>query len=119
MVADHYVSSEALWAPFLGKSASTLPLPGAFVAKHRVPLFRMCGSRGETDRHTVRLLPIEVPADLEGDALRLEIACLCNRALGREILQCPEQYWWYHDRWKVRGVFRKRKKLLGDPPAPR
>jgi KDO2-lipid IV(A) lauroyltransferase len=118
MVADHYISSEAVWAPFLGRSASTLPLPGALVAKHGLPLFLMCGTRDAGDRHHVRLRRLEVPAGLTGDALRLEVAVLCNRELGREVLACPEQYWWYHDRWKVRGVYRKRKRLLGTPPEP-
>ncbi len=116
MVADHYISSEAVWAPFLGRSASTLPLPGALIAKHRVPLFLMCGSRGPDGRHRVRLRRLEVPAELTGDDLRLEVAALCNRELGREVLAHPEQYWWYHDRFKVRGNFRQRKTVLGQPP---
>jgi len=33
MVADHYISSETVWAPFLGRNASTLPLLGALLAK--------------------------------------------------------------------------------------
>lgn len=116
MVADHYSSAESVWAPFLGRSASTLPLPGTLVERYGLPLFLMVGRRQEDGTHRVHLRELAVPEDLEGDALRHEVAVLCNRELGRAILEQPEQYWWYHARWKVRGVYRKRKKLLGQPP---
>ena len=115
MVADHYTSSEAVWAPFLGRTASTLPLPGALVAKRQLPLYVLRGTRIEGGRHRVVLRPVEIP-DLSGDELRLTVAERCNEALGQEILDCPEQYWWYHERFKVRGKYRKLKKVLGDPP---
>jgi KDO2-lipid IV(A) lauroyltransferase len=117
MVADHYISSEALWAPFLGRSASTLPLPGALIAKRRRPLFLMCGTRAADGVHDIVLREIPVPVDLEGDALRLEVATRINHELGREILAHPEQYWWYHKRWKVKGIYKIRTHLIGTPPG--
>jgi KDO2-lipid IV(A) lauroyltransferase len=118
MVADHYISSEAVWAPFLGKNASTLPLPGALIAKRQhLPLFLLRGIRREGGRHHLGLRRLRVPTHLEGDDLRLAIAALCNHELGKEILQHPEQYWWYHDRWKVRGKYKQKKKVLGQPPG--
>lgn len=117
MVADHYSSSQRVWAPFLGRPASTLPLPGALLAKHRRPLFLMSGVRVDTGRHRVAIRRLQVPYDLEGDDLRLEVAVLCNRELGRDILAHPDQYWWYHQRWKVRGSAAGASHVLGDPPA--
>jgi KDO2-lipid IV(A) lauroyltransferase len=117
MVADHYISAESVWAPFLGRPASTLPLPGALVEKHHLPLFLMTGLRVGGGRHRLRLRRLHPPEDLTGDDLRLAVAELCNRELGREIVAHPEQYWWYHDRWKVRGKYKKRKGVLGEPPA--
>ena len=120
MVADHYISSEAVWAPFLGKNASTLPLPGALIAKRQqLPLFLLRGLRVEGGRHLLGLRRLEIPPHLESDDLRLAIAALCNEELGKEIRACPEQYWWYHDRWKVRGKYRQKKKVLGQPPGVR
>ena len=116
MVADHYISSEALWAPFLGRQASTLPLPGALIAKYRRPLFMMAGCRGADGLHHVTVREIPVPAQLEGDELKLEVATLINRELGQEILAHPEHYWWYHKRWKVRGIYKKRTHVIGQPP---
>lgn len=117
MAADHYVSSEALWAPFLGREASTLPLPGALIAKRRRPFFLMSGARNADGSHDVLLREIPVPQDLEGDELRLEVARRMNSELGREILAHPEQYWWYHKRWKVRGIYKIRKHVIGTPPG--
>ena len=117
MVADHYISSEAVWAPFLGRTASTLPLPGALVAKRRMPLFLLRGLRVEGGTHRVVLRQLEVSSEFEGDDLRLEVARLSNEALGEGILDHPEQYWWYHDRWKVRGKYQQKKKILGQPPT--
>ena len=116
MVADHYSSPETVWAPFLGRSASTLPLPGSVVAKLGTPLYLMAGVRREGGRHLLRLRRLELPAAGEQDELRIAIATLCNRELGGEILAAPDQYWWYHDRWKVRGVYRLGRKVLGCPP---
>lgn len=101
MVADHYSSEQKVYVPFLGKNAFTLPLPGALVEKHRLPLFLMAGHRVALGRHRLELHRIGLP-DLEGDALRLEVAVRCNAGLGEAVLRHPDQYFWYHDRWKVR-----------------
>ena len=58
---------------------------------------------------------IPVPEDLAGDELKLEVATRINRELGSEILAHPGQYWWYHKRWKVHGICKKRSHLIGDP----
>ncbi len=101
MVADHYSSEQKVFVPFLGRNAFTLPLPGALVAKRRLPLYLMAGHRLSGGRHQLTLSRIELP-ELEGDALRLEVAVRCNASLGEAVLRHPDQYFWYHDRWKVR-----------------
>lgn len=116
MVADHYISSEMVWAPFLGRSASTLPLPGALLARRPLALYLLAGRRVADGRHRVRVRRLEPPAGLAGDDLRLAVAELINRELGAEILACPEQYFWYHDRWKRRGPYARKRKTLGEPP---
>lgn len=101
MVADHYSSEQKVYVPFLGRNAFTLPLPGALVAKHRLPLFLMAGHRVSVGGHRLDFVRIELP-ELEGDALRVEVAVRCNASLGEAVLRHPDQYFWYHDRWKVR-----------------
>ncbi len=117
MVADHYASSETVWAPFLGRPASTLPLPGALLERRRLPLFVMTGIRDAANGHRLRIARLSVDPRLDGEALRLEVACRCNAALGEAITETPEQYFWYHDRWKFRSVFLHKKGVLGTPPV--
>ncbi len=106
MVADHYSSDQKVFVPFLGRDAYTLPLPGSLVARHRLPLLLMAGHRVAAGRHVLRLHRIAVPKRDTVEEMRLEVARQCNAALGEAILEHPEQYFWYHNRWKIR----KRKK---------
>lgn len=102
MVADHYSSDQRVYVPFLGKNAYTLPLPGALVAKHGTPLFCMTGHRRADGRHALRIARLEVPELECKETLRVEVATLCNAGLGAAVREHPDQYFWYHDRWKVR-----------------
>ncbi len=123
MVADHYSSDQQVLVPFLGREAYTLPLPGALVAKYKLPLFSMVGHRMTQGRHQIQLDRVELSksasrqrseakgascAALPGprgkglDALRLEVALRVNQCLGEAVREFPEQYFWYHDRWKQR-----------------
>jgi KDO2-lipid IV(A) lauroyltransferase len=99
LVADQR-SPRGIEVPFLGKPASTLPLPAAIVARHATPLFLLEGYRTEGGRHRAELRP--VPTEAEGAELerRETIAARINEALGDAILRRPDQYFWYHDRWR-------------------
>jgi len=102
MVADHYSSDQQVYVPFLGHPAFTLPLPGSLVARHRVPLLSMAGHREPGGRHRLEIDRIELPEMNDVDALRLEVAVRFNQRLGEAVLRHPDQYFWYHGRWKVR-----------------
>jgi KDO2-lipid IV(A) lauroyltransferase len=99
MVADHRAGRHGDLAPFLGRMASTLPLPGAIAARHGTPIFLMAGRRVAHGRHVVTLGRLPLPAGGGEDVRRHRITVACNEALGRAILACPEQYFWYHRRW--------------------
>jgi KDO2-lipid IV(A) lauroyltransferase len=99
MVADHRAGRRGERAPFLGRTASTLPLPGAISARHGTPIFLMAGRRVTGGRHVVTLSGLALPAEGDEDGRRHAITVACNDALGRAILACPEQYFWYHRRW--------------------
>jgi Kdo2-lipid IVA lauroyltransferase/acyltransferase len=99
MVADHRAGRRGEFAPFLGRVASTLPLPGAFSARHGTPIFLMAGRRALNGRHVVKLARLALPTTGPEDERRHAITVACNEALGRAILDHPEQYFWYHRRW--------------------
>lgn len=100
MVADHYSSDQKIRADFLGEPAYTLPLPGALIEKYGLALFRMAGRRIEGGRHVVDIDPVPLETRDDRDAMRLHVAERMNEALGEAIRRCPEQYFWYHHRWK-------------------
>lgn len=102
LVADHYSSDQRVYAPFMGRPAFTHPLPGALVEKHGLPLIRMVGHREDGGRHRVTLSRLGLPEFEDADATRLGVAVCFNAALGESILEHPDQYFWYHNRWKVR-----------------
>lgn len=102
MVADHYSSDQKVRVDFLGRPAYTLPLPGALVEKHGLSLFRMTGRRIDGGRHVVDITPISLEELDDRDEMRLHVARRMNQALGEAIRDCPEQYFWYHNRWKHR-----------------
>jgi KDO2-lipid IV(A) lauroyltransferase len=104
LVADQR-SPHGPLVPFLGKEAHTLPLPGAILERHQVPLFVMAGHRVRGGRHQVELTPVELrdsshPLPERGEQRRYTISKLINQHLGEAILRHPEQYFWYHDRWR-------------------
>jgi KDO2-lipid IV(A) lauroyltransferase len=100
MVADQNAGHRGEFAPFLGKVASTLPLPGAIAARHRTPIFLMAGRRVSRAGHRVEITRLALPHGDDEERLRHEITVACNEALGKVILACPEQYFWYHRRWR-------------------
>jgi KDO2-lipid IV(A) lauroyltransferase len=99
MVADHRAGRHGDLAPFLGRMASTLPLPGAIAARHGTPIFLMAGRRTTAGRHSVTFSRLALPVGTDEDKRHQAITVACNEALGRAILACPEQYFWYHRRW--------------------
>lgn len=100
MVADQHSGPRGEVAPFFGRPASTLPLPGALAARQGTPLFVMAGHRVTRGTHRVDIAPIELPPGDEEAALRHAITVRCNQALEAAILAHPDQYFWYHRRWR-------------------
>jgi len=100
MVADQH-STMGLASPFLGHPAMTLALPGAIIARHRVPLFLLDGYRIGGGQHKMTLREIEIPEGLEGDELRQVVTDRCNQAIGETVLRHSDQYFWYHRRWRI------------------
>ncbi|EDY84396.1 Bacterial lipid A biosynthesis acyltransferase superfamily [Verrucomicrobiia bacterium DG1235] len=100
MVADQHAGKGGLVVPFLGKNASTLPLPGSFAVKYDAPVFIMTGQREADGSHTVTIKELEVPQQATPDQQKIEVVRRYNEELGKIIAARPEQYFWYHRRWR-------------------
>lgn len=100
MVADQDARHAGLWVPFFGTPASTYRGPALFALRLGTPVFASIARRLPDGRYHIemeRIVPEET-GDLERDvhALTARLA----RHLEAEIRREPEQYFWFHKRWK-------------------
>ncbi len=87
--------------PFFGQPAKTLTSLAAFWRKHPSPILPVHIQRISPTRHHVTVWPpldFQRTADHRADTLAN--TALCNQMLEKIIRQCPEQYFWLHNRWK-------------------
>ncbi len=100
MVADQHAGPGGLAVPFLGKNASTLPLPGSISVKYDIPVFTMSGHRNEDGSHTVTISKLPVPDCDSVNEKKIAVIKTYNEELGKVVCEHPEQYFWYHRRWR-------------------
>ncbi|MDQ8205146.1 hypothetical protein [Pelagicoccus sp. SDUM812003] len=100
MVADQHAGKAGIMVPFLGEETPTLALPGSFAVKYDVPVFVMHGFREENDRHQVEIFPLRPSGPSESKDPKTEIVRRYNEEMGAIVKTRPEQYFWYHRRWR-------------------
>jgi Kdo2-lipid IVA lauroyltransferase/acyltransferase len=99
---DQDARSHGIFVDFLGKSASTFRGPAAFAVRTRTPILRMFMSREHQAYHIVHIEPPLIPnpdANEEEEILRL--TQLVTNTLETYIRRYPDQYFWFHKRWKT------------------
>jgi Kdo2-lipid IVA lauroyltransferase/acyltransferase len=105
IVGDQDARRAGVFVPFFGRPASTHRGPALFALRFGAPVFACVARRlpGPEVRYEVSGSRVEVPrsGDLEADvrALTAELAA----RLEAEIRVAPEQYFWFHRRWKSRA----------------
>lgn len=97
---------EGVWAPFFGRMAYTVTLPGKLCVQTNAPVIVTAGERLPNGRGW-RIHNLRVPEPLP-DA-PAEQAALINAAMETLIRRFPEQYLWGYNRYKT---------PRGAPPAP-
>lgn len=93
-----------VFADFFGVPASTTPGPARLAAHSGAPIVPVFLAReGESERHRLIIYPDVELAD-SGDPLADMIATTerCNRAIERILTEHPDQWIWFHKRWKTR-----------------
>jgi KDO2-lipid IV(A) lauroyltransferase len=100
MVADQDAGPHGQMVAFLGRSASTLPLPAAIALRHDTPVFALAGHRVGSGDHRVGVWPLPPPPAGGDEERRRAFTATINAAFGVAILAHPEQYFWYHRRWR-------------------
>ncbi|MSP86144.1 MAG: lysophospholipid acyltransferase family protein [Methylotenera sp.] len=83
------------WAPFFGRPAYTMSLASKLAKKTGAQVLMAFGERLSYGRgYNIHVRPIA--------AGRINTPSLLNSEIERTILQCPTQYLWGYDRYKVR-----------------
>ncbi len=103
-LTDQDAGHQGVWAPFLGRPASTIDTPFRLARKYDLPVYVLAVHRLEEGQgcRIDSAGPIEMgkTGDLERD-LRIGVA-RANQALGAFISRWPDQYFgWLHRRWKT------------------
>jgi KDO2-lipid IV(A) lauroyltransferase len=102
IVGDQDARKAGVFVPFFGTPASTHRGPALFAIRFGAPVFACVARRlpGAGVRYEVSGTRVPVPrtGDLEADvaALTAELAA----RLEASIREAPEQYFWFHRRWK-------------------
>ncbi|HEX6040756.1 lysophospholipid acyltransferase family protein [Longimicrobium sp.] len=102
IVGDQDARKAGVFVPFFGVPASTHRGPALFALKFGAPVFACVARRlpGAGVRYEVQgtRVPVARTGDLEADiqALTAELAA----RLESHIREAPEQYFWFHRRWK-------------------
>ncbi|MBW3572663.1 MAG: lysophospholipid acyltransferase family protein [Gemmatimonadetes bacterium] len=112
IVGDQDARRAGVFVPFFGVPASTHRGPALFAIRFGAPVFACVARRlpGPGVRYEVSGTRVPVPrtGDLEAD-VRTLTAELAAR-LEASVRQAPEQYFWFHRRWKSQPA--------GEPQAP-
>jgi len=107
-------AGEGVWAPFFGRMAYTITLPGKLAAPHDVPIVLMASERLPRGRGW-RIHLMRVPSPLPETPQ--EQAALLNSAMETLIRRFPRQYLWSYNRYKTRGS-PPPDAVAGQEPAP-
>lgn len=98
LVADQNAAARGVPVSFLGRSASTFRGPARLAIALGVPLFFGAFVReGTKYRASLRVVPIPEPAS----GSELELTRRWVTCLEEAVRVCPEQYFWFHRRWKL------------------
>lgn len=89
------LTGEGEWAPFFGRPAYSMTLVSKLVQKTGAPVFMVFGERLSNGQGY--LIHIK---SLSNDSVATP--ALLNKAVEAQISQCPAQYLWIYDRYKIR-----------------
>ena len=104
IVGDQDARRAGVFVPFFGHPSSTHRGPALFALKLNAPVFSCVARRlpGPGVRYEVagERVPVTRTGDLEADVLRLTTELAAR--LEAQVREAPEQYFWFHRRWKTK-----------------
>lgn len=102
IVADQDARHHGIFVPFLGKDASTFKGPALFALENDAPLIVSFFWREKPGKYKISYEPVLVDETLESrDEQVLDLTKKWVAILDRQVRQYPDQYFWFHRRWKT------------------
>lgn len=118
IVGDQDAREAGVFVPFFGRPASTARGPALFALRLDAAVFACTARRlgGAEARYLVSgdRVPVERGGDLEADVTRLTAAVAAH--LEAAVRGAPEQYFWFHRRWKTAPPTELPSPALGTTP---
>ena len=103
LLADQDARRDGLFVPFLGRLASTPSGPAVLAVRLGLPLLVGLTAREADGRYRVRFFPPLVPDPAAPRQSEIERLTRAHVALLEEaVRERPEQYFWFHNRWRTR-----------------
>lgn len=101
MVADQDAGRSGIPVPFFGEPASTFRGPALFALRLGVPLFHSVARREATGGYSAvfERVAVERTGDLDADVSRVTRSL--SDLLEKAVRAAPDQYFWFHKRWKT------------------
>lgn len=103
LVADQNFTGDGVFVEFFGSLASTVRGPGILAIRTGAPVVFVDPRRepGRRARYTVRYSGIPAPESSDLETGVRELTRAYTEKLEEAIRECPEQYFWFHKRWKT------------------
>ncbi len=100
LLADQRASLQSLAIDFFNKKTHVYEGPAALAVKTNKPLYFAIGIRQHDFSYTVKLKKIEPPKDKDDREKIITMTKTYIHLLENYIREYPDQWLWFHDRWK-------------------
>lgn len=99
LLADQHAGEGAgtMVVQFFGRPASVFKTPALLAARTGAPLVFCYDIRLPNGKHSAKFLK---PKQIINQEVESTTIWLCEE-MEQAILKAPEQWWWFHDRWKI------------------
>src|SRR5947199_771862 len=97
VLSDQHAGDHGLWAPFLGRLASTSPLPGLLAKRTRAAL----SAAGVYTTGPARWRMVFTDRFDQPGASVAALTSMINEVIEQQIRVAPEDWFWVHNRWKT------------------
>jgi len=94
---------EGVFVDFFGHPASTSRSIAVLALRTGAPIVPIFARRGPDGAHRVIIRPaLPLPTPNDAEAAVVELTARCTAEIERAIREAPDQWLWFHDRWRTR-----------------